>query len=296
MRHLGRRWKLASGLVLAALALAALVTPMGICQPYPQQQPPVVPTPPQQVQTAPYFQPDQPGQQQIIPAAAQTPAAPLDPALHYLTEAKQAYQNVQDYTCLFVKRELVKGVLQPENVMTMKVRANPFSVYMKWQAPRSLEGQEACYVTGKNNGQMRVHSTGILGIAGWVSLDPNDPRATETSRHTILEAGIGNLIDKYYERWSVENKPGLTTCKIAEYEFAKRRCIRIETTHPNSRPGQFYSYRSVIYLDKELKLPIRSENYDWPRQGGPPGGDLLEVFSYVDLKLNGSLPADAFNY
>ncbi len=232
----------------------------------------------------------------VPPAAPAAGEAPLDPPLRLLAEARQAYQSVQDYSCLFVKRERVRGVLQPENVITMRVRARPFSVYLSWQAPRNLQGQEACYVAGKNNGMMRVHSNGLLGVAGWVSLDPNDPRALQTSRHTITEAGIGHLIERYVERWEVEKRLGRTQVRMADYEFNHRRCVRVEVTHPNSRPGEFYSYRGVIYFDKQTHLPIRSEAYDWPRPGGPPDGDLLECFSYVDLKVNVRLPANAFDY
>jgi len=284
MRHKGPGWRVIGCLALAALGAVAVLTPAGICQPNP---------PPYGQPAGEYYPPPQPGRE-IVQVGAQN--GPLDPALHYLYDARQAYQNVRDYTCLFIKRERVKGVLQPENVTTMKVHTNPFSVYMRWQAPRNLEGQEVCYVAGKNNGMMRVHSTGLLGIAGWVSIDPNDPRALENSRHTILEAGIGNLIDKYIQRWEQQRPAGKTQVKIAEYEFAKRRCIRIEAVCPDSKPGDCYSYRGIVYIDKELKLPIRSEAYDWPRQGGTPGGDLLEVFSYVDLKVNVGLGLNDFNY
>lgn len=260
-----------------AFSLAFLVLPhLGIAQMPPARTPPPV-------QPAP-----------VVPVAATE--APLDPPLRLLAEARQVYQNVQDYTCLFVKRERVRGVMQPENVMTMRVRARPFSVYLSWQAPRNLQGQEACYVAGKNNGQMRVHSTGLLGVAGFVSIDPNDPRALQTSRHTITEAGIGHLIERYTERWEVEKKLGRTQVHMGDYEFNRRRCVRVEVLHPHSKPGEFYSYRGAIYFDKETHLPIRSEAYDWPRQGGAPDGDLLECFSYVDLKINVRLPANAFDY
>jgi hypothetical protein len=241
----------------------------------------------------------EPASSQVPPPPVVHPAGPvppLDQALRHLYEARAAYQNVRDYTCLFVKREQVRGVMMPENVMTMKVRARPYSVYFRWQAPKNLEGQEACFVTGANNGQMRVHTTGLASVAGWVSIDPRDPRALKDSRHTINESGIGNLIEKYIERWELEKKIGRTEVRIADYDFAKRRCTRIEAIHPGSQPGQYYSYRGVLYIDKETKLPIRSECYDWPRPGGPPDGALLECFSYVDLKFNVNLPPNAFAY
>src|SRR5262249_38121696 len=127
---------------------------------------------------------------------AQTAPHPLDEPMRLLTEARQAYQGVRDYQCLFVKRERLRGQLQAENLMAMKVRAQPFSVHLRWLAPKQFVGQEACYVAGRNNGQIRVRSAGLLGAVGFVSIDPRDPRALENSRHTLPEAGIGNLIEQ----------------------------------------------------------------------------------------------------
>ena len=48
---------------------------------------------------------------------------------------------------------------------------------LRWLEPKALAGQEAVYVTGKNVGQMRVKSAGLLGAVGFISLEPNDARA-----------------------------------------------------------------------------------------------------------------------
>jgi hypothetical protein len=58
--------------------------------------------------------------------------------------------------------------------------------------------------------------------------------------------------------------------------------------------GQFFCYRCVVYVDKELKLPVRIEVYDWPTTGGSPNGDLLECYSYINLKFNLGLTDAAF--
>jgi hypothetical protein len=82
--------------------------------------------------------------------------------------------------------------------------------------------------------------------------------------------------------------------RVAEYNYNNRTCLRIETIRLERRP-EFYCYRSVLYLDKDSKLPVRNENYDWPRQGGSPDGDLREMFSYVDLRFNVGLSDADFN-
>ena len=53
-------------------------------------------------------------------------------------------------------------------------------------------------------------------------------------------------------------------------------------------------YRTVLYLEKQSKLPIRLENYDFPRQGTPPEGELLEMFSYANLQFNTGLRDEEF--
>jgi hypothetical protein len=170
----------------------------------------------------------------------------------------------------------------------MRVKERPFRVYMRWCEPRDLAGQEVCYATGRYQGNMRVHPNGILSTLGWVTLSPDDPRAFKTSRHRITEAGIGNLIRRLEAGWPAERTWGLTEVRVGVYEYNRRRCVRVETTHPTNPGGRFQAWRNVLYFDQELKLPIRLECYDWPRRPGQPG-ELIEVFSYVNLRLNPGL-------
>ena len=221
------------------------------------------------------------------------PANPLDEPLRLLAAAQQVFRGVQDYSCTLVKQERMNGQLQPVNVMTMMVRNEPFSVYLKWFQPKAQAGQEACYVAGRNGGRMRARSRGVLGAVGFVSIDPNDPRARKNSNHSITEAGLGNLMARFDRGWRAEYNLHKTRVRIGEYEYNKRRCIRVETTRTEHLPNLVY--RSVIYFDKQTKLPTRVETYDWPRQGGNPNGDLIEVYSYVNLRLNVGLPDTVFN-
>jgi hypothetical protein len=228
--------------------------------------------------------------------AGPTAGNPLDEPIQLLAAARQSYQQVKDYTCLFVKHERIRGQLQPENLITMKVRTQPFSVYLRWMAPKASAGQEVCYVAGRNNGMMRVHTTGLLGAMGFMNLDPRDPRAQEGNRHAITEAGIGHLIEQYSQGWEQLRRWNRTQVRIAEYDYNRRRCTRVEAIHLENIGGQLPFQRSVVYFDKENRLPIRVENYDWPRQGGAQGGELLEEYSYADLRLNVGLGDQHFNY
>jgi Protein of unknown function (DUF1571) len=230
---------------------------------------------------------------QAVPAGGNSS---MDVPLRLIAEARQSYQGVADYTCLFVKREQINGRLQAENLITMRVRTRPFSVYLYWHKPAELLGQEACYVEGRNNGSMRAHSTGLRGAVGFISIDPRDPRCLENSLHPITEAGIGNLIDRFAERWQEERLINKTVVRSAEYDYDKKRCTRVELIHPDNSGRQFKFYRSVLYFDNASRLPIRAENYDWPRAGSDPNGILVESYSYAGLRLNVNVPAATFEH
>ncbi len=232
-------------------------------------------------------------------AAARAPAPPaasLDQALALLAEAQRQFQTVQDYSCTVVKRERVRGEMMPENVMTMLARNRPFSVYFRWQAPRSMAGQEVCYVAGANRGQMRVHPVGLAGIVGFVSLDPQDPRALKENRHPVTSAGLGNLLDSCARQWELERRWNRTIVRIEEVEFRGRPCTRIETIHPDRTAGSFYAYRCLLCLDRTTRLPVHNAAYDWPRPGGDAGGNLLESYDYLDLRCNVGLPDETFQH
>jgi hypothetical protein len=232
----------------------------------------------------------QPAPQMPAPGAGQPQPAPgnpsaLDAPLRMIAEARQVYQRVQDYTCTLITQERVKGRLGAENVVQLRFRQTPFSVSMKWLGPKEIAGREVVYFHGKNQNRMRVkEAKGLAGIAWW-NIEPNDPRVFENSRHTILESGIGNLIEQFGRLWALERQLGKAQVQIAEYEYAGSRCTRVETVVAERHP-QAYCHRAVVYFDQKTKLPIRVECYDWPVRGGAPQGELLECFSYVNISWN----------
>jgi hypothetical protein len=230
---------------------------------------------------------------QVVPATARQ--TDLDQPLAWLKEARRNYSVVKDYTCTLVSQENVRGKLQEQNVMQFKMKTEPFSIHMRWIAPEKNQNQEVAFVLGKNNNKMRVRSN-ILGGKIFVSIDPNDKRVMEHSRHTILEAGIGNMIEQHINQWEKDRAIGKTKVNIpaAEHVYAGRKCYKVELIRTERNPA-FYCHRTVIYLEKESKIPIRLENYDWPRKGGPEGGELLEMFGYVNLQFNTGLKDAEFD-
>jgi hypothetical protein len=221
--------------------------------------------------------------------------ATMQDAVRLIENARDRYHDIRDYACRLAQRERVGDKLPPENLAVMEVRTHPFAVHMKWLEPRSMVGQEAVYITDRNNGKMRVRAAGLLGAIGFVSLDVDDARARRTSRHNITEAGLGNLIERFAAGWPNELRHGAVDVRIEEFTFAGRACTRVETRHPANPDGFFLFGRSVVYFDKANELPIRVENYDWSKRPGEEG-DLLEEYSYLNLQLNPGIGDDAFDH
>jgi Protein of unknown function (DUF1571) len=271
---------------LLAIGLATLLS-----LEVPAQQTNQPPSPPP---GAPPAQP--PSQPQPPPAPPAAQGNPLDEPIGWLTDARRNFtQGVRNYTCTLIKREKIRGNLQDTNIIMFSAKVQPFSIYMKWVQPHKLAGQEVAYVQGRNRNMMRVKAKGLVpGAIGFVSVDPNDRRVMEHSRHNILEAGLGNMIEENLKILQVARGLNKTAVRTAEYMFDKRPCLRIETVNPPERNPQYYCYRSVLYLEKESKLPMRLENYDWPAAPGA-AGDLLEEFSYADLRFNVDMREDLFN-
>jgi hypothetical protein len=144
-------------------------------------------------------------------------------------------------------------------------------------------------------GDGKSDPAGVLGIIGFVSIDPHDPRALKENRHPISEAGLQFLLDNTARYWEMERRLNQTQVQISAVRFQGRPCVRIETIHPPCNDSRSYAYRCVLCLDQATHLPVRVEAYDYPRPNGPAGGDLLESYRYLDLRCTIGLVDEIFD-
>ena len=222
-------------------------------------------------------------------------------AAHSLDKAVQLARNslqdlredVTDYTAILVKREQVNGVVGNAGYMQLKVRCPrqtaegkiPFSIYMKFLRPREAAGREVIWVEGQNQNKIVAHET--KGLAGFrrFHLDPTGWLAMKGQRYPIYEAGLEKLVIKLIEKAERDRAAG--PCCVDYREGAvinKRPCSVIEVTHDQRRaPYEFH--KAQVFIDDELKLPIRYAAFDWPESPGATP-KLLEEYTYINVKLN----------
>jgi hypothetical protein len=236
------------------------------------------------------------GQQPAAQPAAQPAGAhPLDPGLARAVESlKHIKENVKDYTATLVKRERVNGTLgNPEYIFT-KVRHEPFSVYMYFLKPDDLAGREVIYVHGANNGNMLVHEAkGAARLLGTIELNPTAAIAMRGNRYPITEVGVQNLTKRLIDVAENDRQFGECDVRMEESKINDRQCTMLQVVHPVPRKN-FLFHVARVFMDDELKMPIRYESYDWPEKaGGTP--ILIEEYTYLKMSVNNNLTDEDFS-
>ncbi|MGD9636753.1 MAG: DUF1571 domain-containing protein [Pirellulales bacterium] len=218
---------------------------------------------------------------------------PLAPTVRVLTDVlNNIDQNVRDYTCTFIKQESLEGVPGEQQHIMLKVRNQPFSVYMKFLQP--YQGREVLFVDGINNNEMTVLEAGWKRNLGKMNLDPTGMVAMRGQRHPVTEVGLRNLTAKLLAGKTAEMKFG--ECVVTSNPNTKidnRPTTLIQVEHPTARK-EFATHITRIFLDNELRVPICYDAYMWPEAAGqaPP---LDARYIYSNLKLNVGLAAQDFD-
>ena len=196
----------------------------------------------------------------------------------------QAYNGIQDYTALFLKRERINGTLQELETIELRFQ-EPFKLYMAWQEPH--KGRALTYIEGENDNKMLVNPGGFLQFVH-LSLDPNSLLATRNAHHTVRQAGLRhtiNLLMREYQRGMQQGHMQIAFRGYAEVD--ERPVYHIEFVGPKDKKAGYYAYRGDIWIDQEYFLPTKLHIYDWDNQ-------LYEDYEYRQLRLNPDLGPEAF--
>ena len=252
-----------------------------------QVQPGYVAAPTQQAYASPGIAPTQPT---LTGAAAKNPNHPLVPIIEWAKGERPRVQAIKDYTFTLIKQESVNGKVYDPCMFDMKIRNEPFSVYLKYRQPEKKAGTEAIFVKGQNSDKIKAKGVGALALIGTTSLAPTGKFAMDGNKYPITEVGVARLVDLFIE---VGENDILNNyeCTVQYYENvplmqgSTRVCTCIEVVHPKVTPGKFPFHIARIFIDDELQLPVRYESYDWPKKEGEKP-TLLEAYIYHDLKLN----------
>lgn len=206
-----------------------------------------------------------------------------------LEKGKATFGQVSDYTATLHKQERLGSSLGDVQTVKVKLRHEPFSVYMKWLTYD--KGRELIFVEGENDGKMLVQPGGWKGrLTGTLALEPNGRMAMSESRHPPSEAGLVRLADTLlkYNRQNLKSHRGWTCEMHDNQNFQGRECYVFITTYDNPKVSETYR-KSIQYVDKELSLPIVVKNYTWDSEADPENIDeitLIESYTWTDIRVD----------
>jgi hypothetical protein len=195
-----------------------------------------------------------------------------------LDQADRRYADVDDYTAILLRREMIGEVLRPQETILLKFQ-RPFKVYMKWiEGPG--KGREGLYVAGAHKDRFLVHEgRGFRGLVT-AALDPSHPRVLEESRHPITDVGIGRLLEIIGE--NARRAARESVLRLVDWgpgTVVGRQVHQVEGILPRDPGAGYYCHRVFVSFDQENDLPIRVVVYDWSDQ-------IVEEYEYTQLRQN----------
>jgi hypothetical protein len=205
---------------------------------------------------------------------------------HRLEEMKQAYDRIDHYTAIFLLQERVDRELGLAQRLELKFK-KPLKIYLRWLEGKH-EGRQALYPAGVDGNELWVRQPVLMG-AVTVSLDPHSPRAKKGSRHAITDVGIGRLLDFIRDNTSRGLQRGELTVESGGQRLTFDRPTQRYVLHFPADPAKgYYCKTAIIDVDREHRLPIYAEVFDWHDQ-------LIERYGYLDLRLNPGLTDEDFD-
>ncbi|MCB1196022.1 DUF1571 domain-containing protein, partial [bacterium] len=206
--------------------------------------------------------------------------------------AMEKFTAIDDYSGQFIRQERMGKKLNPPETIAFKFR-KPFDLYMKFvDGPQ--KNYEILHARGKYKNQMLVHVAGFANLfLPTVELDPAGGLAMMNNRHSMLEFGLGYVIESYYRDLKTAIQYNELSLKYhGTANVDNRPCWIIEAWLPHER-DTYYCTRSIMYFDQESYVPTKMIFYDWNPQ--IKAEELIEQYTYSNLSFNNGFTDEDFD-
>ncbi|HEX4072571.1 MAG TPA: DUF1571 domain-containing protein [Planctomycetaceae bacterium] len=211
-----------------------------------------------------------------------------------LKAGRERFSHIPGYTATLAKQERIGDWLSDEIAFGIKVRHQPFSVFMRWQSGDEA-GKEVLYVDGKDDGGLLVHLGGLKGrILPALKIDPFGSLALQHSRYPITKLGILALTDTLIERRELEmrSKIRVRVEQKPDADCDGRHCSIYVFEDADRAQSPLYR-KSVQYIDRQWNVPLRVANYTWPEPGQHLEGSALDEATLIEYYMYSDVVADA---
>ncbi len=125
---------------------------------------------------------------------------PLAPIRELNQKAQQKIAAMDSYVLRLRRREVVGTMNRPEEVLLLKWRKEPWSVYFKWLWGEG-KGREVVYVKGRYENLLHTLTAAgdipLLPAGKRFKISPDSVLIKSKSRYPITEAGLGGLVERF---------------------------------------------------------------------------------------------------
>jgi hypothetical protein len=212
-------------------------------------------------------------------------------------EAAERYAGIDSYIARMRRREMINGKARPEEVTLFKFRKEPWSVYFKFLGEAG-KGREVVFVRGQHGNE--IHTLLAAGDIPLVpagrrmALSPDSILVRNASRHSVTEAGIGQIIERCEKLLDAAER-GDTAVGALRYVGPVKRpeyphlLEAAEHDIPAGRePGLPRGGKRIIMFDPSNRLPVLVITHDDTEQE-------VEYYCYDRIEFPVRLDDDDFN-
>ncbi|MDA0806571.1 MAG: DUF1571 domain-containing protein [Planctomycetota bacterium] len=252
----------------------------------------------------------------VIQAAEQKrptpPPLPEDSAMHLegrvamllqiamLQDASNRLESVKSYTATFEKQERIDGELSDEQSMQFKLQHKPLNVYMKWEKGDDV-GQELLFPAANDDPRLLVQLPKFGGRLPALKLEPSSALAMSKARYPVTMAGLKEMTSMTLEIRQRDIKLGdrVQVEMRDDRTFAGRSVYAYTVKYASQKDSEQYR-KCILYIDKQLMVPVYSRNFTWPElvaDADPNNLDattLIESYAYRGIKLEADLSPSEF--
>jgi len=194
----------------------------------------------------------------------------------FLETGRRALAEIPCYTAKLEKQERIDGKMQDLEVIALKARHAPKSLYMKWlggpHKGRELLTNDVLLGPGK----VRVREGGLLGMLA-VTIAVDSALARRGTNHLLSDVGLLPLVE-LMEREYLRAAPRaeIQRRNLGISKLDGQNVYGMESILPRDRSRGYYAYRTVHYSDYVRGIEVKVEIYDFDDR-------LSERFHYREV-------------
>jgi hypothetical protein len=203
---------------------------------------------------------------QVRPAALSPVNVDASARLRQLYQtAVVQHQKMDCYTMQIRRREVVGDRARPEELVFVKVRQEPWSVYFKWLGPEA-KGREVVYLKGRPGNEIHTLTAAgdvpLIGAGKRFSISADSTLVKSKSRYPIQNAGLGTTIRSFgdllekVEKGDPHASPLKYLGATTRPEFAQPVEGIEQIIPPDCDPLLSGGGRRWWYFDTALGLPV----------------------------------------